>query len=379
MFNNKFIEDSFKDFKVLIVDDVQENIKVIGTFLRRTGIKISIAQNGEQAIKTAESVMPDIIIMDINMPVMDGYQATKIIKSNETTREIPVIIATARAMTEDIIEGYKVGAVDYVTKPINPTELVLKIATQLELRKKTIELKKTNEDLQDANYTKDKFVSLISHDLRSPFSGILGLFDVLEKDFDTLEKDEVREYIDALNHSLHGHYNLMENLLKWGNFQIGRFKVNKSSENVYSLIERCMNNFKLSAQNKSIDLTIEGDNPLIFSFDQQMTYSIIHNLISNALKYTNEGGTISVKIDSDERFVLLSVSDTGLGMGQEVIEKLFKPGELRTTPGTRNESGTGLGLVLCKEMALKQGGDISVDSKVGHGTTFTIKLPKVST
>lgn len=359
-----------------MIDDIPENLQVLAGILYKEHAKISIATSALQGIETAKNILPDLILLDITMPEMDGFEAAKILKSDPDTANIPIIFLTARNNIDDIIMGFDVGGIDYITKPYNPKELLTRVATHLELKHSKEELKKMNEQLIYANIEKDKFLSLVSHDLRSPFAGIIGLVEFMVNEFDSFTTEELKEYLGNFQTSINVQYKFLENLLAWGNFQLGRKSLQPES---FSMKEVITNNFmllKTVAENKKTSLISNVNDSAIIYADPNMIPSVTHNLISNSIKFTKEGGQIIVSSSEVDNKIRIEVNDNGVGMNEKTINSLFKIDKISTSPGTNNEKGTGLGLILCQEMLVKNNGKIWVESELGVGTSFFFELPK---
>ncbi len=369
-------KEILKKSLVLLIDDIPENLQVLAGILYKENVKISIATNAKQGIETANNIKPDLILLDVTMPEMDGYEACKILQSNPETSNIPVIFLTARIDKNDVIKGFESGGVDYVTKPYNATELISRVITHLELKHSKEELKKMNDQLIFANKEKDKFLSIISHDLRSPFAGILGLIDLMVNDYDSFSSEEIKEYLGNFQNSAKVQFKFLENLLAWGNFQLCRKKISKEKLNLKLLIE---NNFTLLntvAKNKNIDLVSNVSEFAEVFADVNMIPSVSHNMISNSIKFTKEGGKIEVYSTIEDEIVKIEVRDNGVGMNEKGLNSLFRIDTIFSNPGTNDEKGTGLGLILCQEMIEKNNGKIWAESILGKGTSFFFTLPK---
>lgn len=405
---------------ILVVDDQPQNIRLIGTLLREH-YNLLIADNGPKAIETALGKMPDLILLDIMMPEMSGFEVCEALKNDKRTREIPIIFLTAKTETEDLLKAFEIGGVDYVTKPFNALEVMARIKTHLELKnsKDTIKqqyselikkneqltkaysdlehqaqnlnklylqliqnetfLRKSNEELQKLNEMKDKFFSIVSHDLRSPFAGILTMTDILNHHIDKFSKDELVDMLRSLNKTAQQTYKFIEDLLEWSRSQMGRIQMNIEKEDLSSIIAGTLLTLNQQAELKNI--TIENNVPIgtYAFFDNNMMATIVRNLISNAIKFTHKGGKVSLNSEQTtiqgKPFVRLSVSDTGVGMNEDKISQLFSLEKVQSTPGTEKEKGTGLGIVICRDFIEKMGGKISVESKLNEGTTFYVDIP----
>jgi PAS domain S-box-containing protein len=238
-------------------------------------------------------------------------------------------------------------------------------------------IKKINYELENANKNKDKFFSIISHDLRSPLSGIMSILEMIVADYESLEEDELRNILSEAAKSSKNTFILMENLLEWARLQTGKMNFDPQNISLTSVLGSIRDLYAQKLKEKEIKLNFNLE-PEYFAFaDQQMTESVLRNLISNAIKFTPESGLILVSFTTSESDILIKVKDTGVGMDENQISKLFKLEMTQSSVGTSGERGTGLGLILCKELVEKQNGKIWVESKVNVGSTFFFTLPKL--
>ena len=232
-----------------------------------------------------------------------------------------------------------------------------------------------NSELAEINATKDKFFSIIAHDLRSPLSGLMQILLIMEEDFDSLENDEKLEMITEVAITSKRTYELMENLLEWSSIQTGVIPFNPQEITLITLLDNLRELYNQNLINKGITLKINIDPEASIFADKKMTETIFRNLVSNAIKFTHKNGTISVSSDRGDDMVVVKVIDTGVGIRPKELSELFKVEKVQSSPGTGKERGTGLGLVLCKELVEKQNGKIWVESKEDEGTTFYFTLP----
>jgi len=379
---------NFQDYTILIVDDTPTNLGVIADYLKTYGFRIRMTRSGEKALKRVKYAPPDIILLDVMMPGIDGFETCRRLKADETSRDIPVIFMTALVNPDDKVKGFKVGAVDYVTKPLHQEEVLARVTTHLQIRDLTRSLQKSNQELAASNQelaalnaTKDKFFSIVAHDLRGPFQPLLGTSEVFLTMADTIPRSEIKKLGEGMYHTLKGVYDLLENLLNWSQIEQGRIEYLPDGIDLRRITKPIINLFTENAADKDIRLqnnVIEG----VFVYaDKNMLDMVIRNLISNALKFTPNGGQITISAGPGQpssEFVEVSISDSGVGISQADLNKLFKLGVHHTTPGTAREKGTGLGLILCQEMVEKNGGQIWLESELGQGTTvkFTMLLDK---
>jgi two-component system sensor histidine kinase/response regulator len=368
---------------VLIVDDIAENIQVLGNILDEKDIEFSYANSGREALEAVFYSKPDLILLDVNMPGMSGFEVCKKLKEGAETKDIPVIFLTAKTEPEDIIEGFSAGGVDYICKPFNSKELISRVETHLELSKsrqimasQNQELDKLNAELKEIVATKDKFFSIIAHDLKEPFNTIIGFSNLLLKTIDQNEPAQIKEMVRHIfNSSIHG-FELLNNLLEWSRSQTGRIEFKPDYLTIKEVILSVTGLLKDTADKKKIELSIIDENDLTVWADSKMVATVLRNLVTNALKFTRPGGKIIISCMDNQDNARLSVEDNGTGMGKEQLEKLFRIDTHYSTPGTENERGTGLGLLLCKEFIKRHGGEILVESEPGKGSRFSFSLPK---
>jgi len=238
------------------------------------------------------------------------------------------------------------------------------------------QLTQSESKLRETNTEKDTFFSIIAHDLKSPFNALLNLSEFLVEDLDELSTEEIRTFSKEINKSSQNVYNLIENLLQWAQIKTGRLKLSVEKSPLSNIVNSIIYLLEGSAAKKNITIKNEVKSDVFFEGDKNMISSVIQNLISNALKFTNRNGQISVSSNYEKNMINVIVMDNGIGMNEEKQEKLFKIDQHITTLGTAMESGTGLGLILCKELIEKNGGKIWVESEELLGTTFFFTLPK---
>jgi signal transduction histidine kinase len=238
-------------------------------------------------------------------------------------------------------------------------------------------LKESNHQLSILNATKDKFFSIIAHDLRNPFNIVTGFSDLLLKKINTLPQEKITKYLEMIHSSSTKGNNLLENLLQWSRNQTGSISFNPIKLNLFEIVEEATNFFRSDIERKNIIISNLIDHHITILADDNMIKTIFRNLISNATKFTHDGGRISLSSNVIDSLVELSVTDTGVGIPDKDIVNLFQIDFSLTTKGTANETGTGLGLILCKEFIEKHNGKIFVESKVGKGTTFKFTLPTI--
>ncbi|MFP4041702.1 MAG: ATP-binding protein [Bacteroidales bacterium] len=246
---------------------------------------------------------------------------------------------------------------------------------ELKLEKEDIEKQKLN--LEELNATKDKFFSIIAHDLKNPFNSVIGLSELLLYRYDSYDDAKIKEFIEQIHTFSSNAYNLLDNLLQWARSQTGRLKHKPADLNAEELIRENMNLLQDAADRKNIELTSDVNNSIHCYADPNMVKTIIRNLISNAIKFTNENGKVYLTAEKEQgNKVKFSVVDNGVGIPEDKVDQIFDLTSHYSREGTNSEKGTGLGLILCKEFVEKNGGEIWVESEEGKGSTFNFTLPE---
>lgn len=383
--------------RVLIVDDQPKNLQLLGNILSKENIKNVFAIDGVQALKSVAYNPPDLILLDISMPEMDGFEVCERIQKDPDTRHIPVIFLTARNQSEDIIRGFETGAVDYITKPFNPTELTKRVTTHLKVKQsqdiiklqniqlreinslldaKNDELDEKNKELSATNAAKDRMFSIIAHDLRGPVGNFKTVLNMLLEHGDYFSKEKTQEMLEMLQEVANSTFNLLENLLQWSRSQRDDLLFEPETIVLKDIVGNAFELLQSNAKQKNISLihTIADDFEMVA--DKNMITTVIRNLVSNAIKFTKEKGKIEIFAGINNDSVEVTVKDNGVGMEKEVIEKIFSENRQYTTNGTNNEKGSGLGLPLCKEFIKKHNGTLWAESEPDKGSRFTFRLPK---
>lgn len=237
------------------------------------------------------------------------------------------------------------------------------------------EIKQKNIELAELNATKDKFFSIIAHDLKSPFQGLMGYAEILASEYSVLSEEEKLDFISNMSELTKSTYKLLENLLDWARIQTGQMELHPESFHLYDELPQTLLLAKQTARNKKIEFICRVDQSVCVKADRNMLSTVIRNLISNSIKFTYPGGKITLSAERIDDFVKISVSDTGIGIEKEDIKRLFQLDNHLHNAGTSNEKGSGLGLMLCKEMIEKLGGTITVVSQPGKGSIFSFTIP----
>jgi signal transduction histidine kinase len=363
--------------KILIIDDIAENIQVAANVLKKNNFNISYAQSGKLGLAKTEKVDFDLILLDIMMPEMDGFEVCTKLKYNDKTKYIPVIFLTAKTDEESLKKGFAAGGIDFITKPFKTTELIARVNTHIQLKMVQEQLSKTNKEIQEANDNKDKLLSIIAHDLRNPFSVLITFSKLIMDSYDEFRKEDILTYMKSFYETSKQGFSILDNLLKWSKSQTGKMEIFPEKLQLYDLTEETITLLNSQAFNKKITLLNQVSKNLWAFADINMILTVLRNLISNAIKFTNDNGKIVVTGEETDKQVKIKVTDNGVGIAAEDIEKIFRIDIKHSTSGTNGERGTGMGIVLCKEFIEKNRGELIVESAVNKGSTFSFSLPKV--
>ncbi len=365
--------------KILIADDTPANVLILSRLLQRDGYQILSAEDGITAYNIAISQMPDLILLDIMMPGMDGYEVCRALKEEKATSEIPIMFVTARAEMKDKIKGLDMGVVDYITKPFISSEVLARVRTHLTFKTMQDEKLKYHRELLKAQ----KMASIttlaggIAHNINNLMGTVIGYADMLQDSIDHDEK--ARRYIDKILEASQGVADLTGDLLTYA--RAGRSAA-MSRIDIKELLERTIELYRLSGK-CYVDLRVPDDPPEIWADQEQITQAI-SNIYVNAQEAISDGGTVTVTVSTGQLpsdhssrnwesetsdYMIISISDTGSGMDEETAQKVFEP--FFTTKQT---IGAGLGLSASYGIIQKHDGVILVDTVPGEGSTFYIYL-----
>ncbi len=366
------------EFKLLVVDDVQTNVLLLKALLGKEGYGILVANNGQEALEVIRNENPDLILLDVMMPGMDGFEVAERLKSEEFRCEIPIIFLTALDDTQSIVNGFKLGVGDFISKPFRKEELMVRIKHQLSLVAARRIIEEKNEELRKTIAGRDKMYSVIAHDLRSPMASMKMLLNTIMM---SVEKDKIDpdifDMLEMSNKTSEEVFSLLDNLLKWTKSQLGKLTVIPQKLDISELADGVVEVMNSVAEVKHIKL-IRTDHESFFVYvDIEMIKSILRNLISNAVKFSNPDSEIKVGIKAEDGKVIVSVTDSGKGIKKEDQHKLLKDSTHFTTYGTNSEEGSGLGLLLCQDFARKNGGELWFESEENLGSVFSFSLPQL--
>ncbi|NLT52373.1 MAG: response regulator [Ignavibacteria bacterium] len=385
---------------IICVDDEQLILIAIKEQLQinlNNEFYIETAESGEEALEIIEELRNEssdipVIISDYLMPSMKGDKF--LIKAHEIIPETRKILLTGQARIEGVTNAVNnADLYRFIEKPWNQDDLILTVkeAVKSYFQSKKIfeynkQLEEMNADLEDkvrirtkelreANATKDKFLSIIAHDLKNPFTAIYGYSSMLKEDFDDFEREEIYKLINTIDEAAGNTLNLLNTLLEWARSQQGIIEVNKETYNLLPLVTEAVGAYKAAANNKNISIEINIPQDFTVYCDYYMINTVIRNIVSNSIKFTNPGGKIEIESKKTKTCSEIIIKDNGVGMDEAISSGLFKIDKNVSRKGTNDETGTGLGLILCKEFVLKNGGRIWAESEISAGTKTTISLP----
>lgn len=374
---SSFVNDSgHYSGSILVVDDTPENLKLLMIFLTEEGYQVRPCCSGRRAVSVAKINPPDLILLDILMPEMDGYEVCQNLKSDDRTRHIPIIFLSALDEVFDKVKAFDLGGVDYITKPFQVQEAVARVRTQLtlcqqqkQLREQNIVLQNLNRELSRSNLELEQFAYIVSHDLQQPLQGIIGFAKLLRMQYlDTLDREADR-YVTRILSAAERMQHLIGDLLSYARVATAcqliptdcNWVLNKALDNLHLLISQ-----------KQARL-IYGKLPSVLGNETQLI-QLFQNTIGNALKFSRPEVSPHIEIwaeQKDDRW-LFCVRDNGIGLDPQNFDRIFTLFQRLDDTETH---GTGIGLATCKKIVDRHGGQIWVESQPGEGTSFYFTLP----
>ncbi len=396
--------------KILLVDDREDNLMSMELVLEKEGYAFSKATSGKDALKILLREEDfSLILLDVKMPIMDGYETAELIYQREKLKHIPIIFITGQDYEDTaMFKGYQAGAVDYIQKPFNPQILRSKVAIFAELSRKnkllqqeeekvriinanliklnleledrvkerTLELERLNQELKELNLSKDKFLSVISHDLRNPLTALLASSEKLDKSAEHLSTTDVKQLSRIIHRTSNKILEQLNEVVEWAKRQREKTTFNPKKIQLLKGMTESLELLKSNAINKDIKLRNKVNEDIYVNADTLMLRSILQNIVTNAIKYTPNGGLVEISAQPAESMVEVCIKDSGTGMSEETKEKIFGNNNAQSISGTNREPGSGLGLLLVRDFVAIHGGSIAVESEIGKGTCFKFTIPK---
>lgn len=363
---------------ILVVDDTPANLKLLTSLLKAQGYKARPVPNGRLALQSARHDPPDLILLDVNMPEMSGYEVCEELQQDDRLRDVPVLFISALGETLDKVKAFQVGGADYVTKPFQFEELEARVKAHLALRRQKRQLQESYENLRQLEASRDSLVHMIVHDLRTPLSAIHAALLTLER----WEADRLSatggELVQGAARSAEHLIDMVTSLLDVSRMEAGEIKLDLSECDLRAVAKETVARLEKLAEGYFLTF-VWPEPPVLAVCDRELIGRVLQNLLGNALKYTPAGGRIRLSVERHGPSVRVAVLDTGRGIPEDCRDRIFeKYGQAETRQDGRKYS-TGLGLYFCRLAVEAHGGRIGVDSEIGGGSQFWFELPALGT
>lgn len=369
-------ETDIKSRKVLFVEDAPEDRRLLKDFLDNYYYNIIFAKNGKEAFERLKEVKPDIILLDIRLPDIDGFEVCRRLKKSDDYRNIPVIFITALDETADTVKGFELGAVDYITKPYNSEEVLARISTQIKISRLMQEQEQANIKLRELDQLKSLFIASMSHELRTPLNSIIGFNGILRMALKGKLTDKQEDYMERSHNASTHLLALINDIIDISKIEAGAIKVSPEAFILSDVVDEALGQLQSRIDKKGLEVNISVPPELEVFSDRTRVLQCILNYLSNAVKYTEAGKISLVTRELDEQ-VEVAVEDTGVGISEDELPKLFQSFERMSSAARLKEKGTGLGLYITKKLATEfLGGSVAVESQLGIGSKFFLRFSK---
>jgi signal transduction histidine kinase len=370
---------------ILVVDDDQRNVRLVESILKSNGYTVVRAFDGEEALRVVESDPPDLLLLDVMMPKLSGFELCRALRARRETRLLPIIMVTALNALEDKVQGLELGADDFLTKPINRMELLAKVRSILRVKVLQDEVEKQREELETANRElltiqrfKESMTQMVVHDLKNPLAGIMGNIQLIQLQRPQMTPGRLEELLQRSADSARQMARMVQNILEVGKLQEQKMPLRREPVRLADLVaEQIEELMSLSARDGiRLESAVDDGLPPVEA-DRALLGRILANLLNNAFKHTRAGGRIAVAAGAEADQVLITVRDTGEGIPEDLLPYIFEKFVAGESDHPRRMSyDSGLGLTFCRLAVEAHGGRIWVESRVGEGTTVFVTLPR---
>ncbi len=360
---------------ILIVDDNPSNLDLLAGMLRSHGHRVRPANSGALALRAARAAPPELVMLDIRMPEMDGYEVCRALKADPATRDAPVLFLSALDEALDKVRAFAVGAADYVAKPLQLEEVAARVSHHLRLARMTRELVRKNAELQRLDEEKNRFLGIVAHDLRGPLSGLALFADAMQAEDANLTERQI-ELLQLFGGTARQALRMVNDLLDVSQIASGRLRIDLAPADLAEAIGQTVRPYLLLGEKRGIHMRLVEDRSLPpLNIDRARIRQALDNLLDNALKYAPVGTAIDVTLRREHERVVVSVADQGPGISRDEQERLFNFYARATARPRRGEASIGLGLAIARRIVEAHGGAIWVQSEPGAGSTFSFSLP----
>ena len=363
--------------RVLVVDDLPANVRLLAGILKVAGYEIATAGSGREALDTIGQAAPDVVLLDVMMPDMDGFEVCRRIRGNPDTAVLPVVMVTALQGTEDRVQALEAGADDFLTKPVEEVEVLARVKSLVRAKRQRDALEHAYADLQRAESLRDSLSAMLVHDLRTPLTAIIGPLEMLLDDTSAPFDDIQRELLTMCQRNAHRLLGMVNDLLDIGKMESGEIILERTDVTPGALVEEAVRQTAPLAGEKGLEVAhdVAPGLPRLHA-DEDLLRRVLVNLLGNAIKFTPEGGRVAVSARDAPGALVFSVRDTGEGIPREAFGRIFeKFGQVESRSAGRRMS-TGLGLTFCKMAVEAHGGRIGVESEPGKGSVFSFTIPR---
>ncbi len=364
--------------KILVVDDDRLNLRILAGILRGEGYQLTEGDSGERALELYAEFSPDLVLLDVMMPGIDGFETCRRLKKIYGTKCAPVIFITAKSESDDVVEGLGAGGVDYLPKPFKPKEVLARIRSHLQNQALVEQQKLLNQQLSDANAAKNKFLGMAAHDLRNPLASIRGLTEFLRDGaLGPLNQDQ-KDIVATIHDASQSMLDLVNELLDVATIEAGELKLHLEAQDLAALIGKSvvLTNMEAAKKTTVVNFAPAASGPMLV-LDAAKMRQVVDNLLSNAVKYSPPGSTITVTLATDPTRGICSfgVQDQGPGIPEGERDKLFKDFSRLSVKPTGGEKSTGLGLAICRKIVEAHRGTIAAENLPTRGCEFRVVLP----